>query len=95
MNALKLVTNEFNPIASLKSIKDQIKALQAAEDSIKKEINSILDAQGVEELVIGNDKVKRQLTERAVFDSKTFESVHPSLYADFKKSTAVITLRTM
>jgi len=84
-----------NPIAELKSIREQLKAFQEREGDLKAQINNLLDQAGVEELVIGNDKVKRTLTERSTFDSKIFESVHPDLYAEFKKSTCVITLKTI
>lgn len=84
-----------NPIAELKSIREQLKAFQEREGDLKAQINNLLDQAGVEELVIGNDKVKRTLTERSTFDSKIFESVHPDLYAEFKKSTCVITLKAI
>lgn len=96
MNALKLVTEtELNPISQLKTVKAQLKTLQAYETALKQEINDLLDESGQEELLIGDDKVKRSMSERQIFDSKTFESLHPDLYGQFKKSTTVITLRTL
>ena len=46
-----------NPIAELKSIREQLKAFQEREGDLKAQINNLLDQAGVEELVIGNDKV--------------------------------------
>lgn len=95
MNTAQVINLNQNPIAELKAIREQMKALETAEKAAKDQINNLLDQSGLEEIVIGEDKVKRQITERMSFDTKTFESVHPDLYAEFKKSTAVITLRTM
>lgn len=95
MNTAQVLNLNQNPIATLKAIKEQMKALEAAEKAAKDQINNLLDQAGVEEMVIGNDKVKRQITERQTFDGKAFEAAHPDLYAAFKKSAAIITLRTM
>lgn len=92
---LQNVVQLNNPIAELKSIREALKTLEAQEKALKDQINNILDSNGVEELVIGSDKIKRQLTERASFDSTGFKSIHPALYAEFTKKTAVITLRTL
>ncbi len=94
-NVAQIFNINTNPIAELKAVREQLKALQSKESDLKDQLNNLLDQAGIEEMVIGTDKVKRALTERSTFDSKTFESVHPALYAEFKKSTTVITLRTI
>jgi len=84
-----------NPIEELKNLRLQIKALSELEEQVKERINNLLDSSGNEELVINGHKVSRVITERVIFDSKTFKTLHPSLYTDFSKRSTSISLKTL
>jgi hypothetical protein len=59
-----------NPIAQLKSLREQIALLQKLEKASKEQINNLLDQSGLEELVIDGVKVNRTITTKAAYSVK-------------------------
>lgn len=59
-----------NPIAQLKSVREQIALLQKLEKAAKEQINNLLDQSGLEELVIDGVKVTRTITTKAAYSVK-------------------------
>ena len=70
----------------LQEIREESKALEAEEDSIKKELVLFMD--GRTTLTIGGEKVASYTTvTRSSFDSKAFAEDHPELYPEYLKTT--------
>ena len=69
MLAERIVLN-VNPIHDLKYLRREIAALQKLEAAAKSQINNLLDQSGLEELVIGNEKVVRTITNKAAYSVK-------------------------
>ncbi len=84
-----------NCIAQLKQVRDQIKKLTEQETLIKSHINSLLDQRGLEELLIGDNKVSRVLSERVILDGKSLKTLYPEIYSQFEKKSIVVTLKVL
>ena len=76
-----------NRCKKIMEIADQIKALEAAADSLKNEIKADMEASGLDEIATGKYTVRYKSVTSNRLDSTALKKALPDVYSMYTKST--------